>query len=31
MNYDQYPINHEKIIYAESQLIIEKKAHNLMN
>ena len=31
MNHNQYLINYEKIIYAESQLIIRKKAHNLMS
>ena len=31
MNYNQYFINHEKIVYAKSQLIIEKKTHNLMS
>ena len=30
MNHDQYLTDCEKIAYAESQLIIEKKAHNLM-
>ena len=31
MNHDQYLTDCEKIAYAESQLIIEKKAHNLMS
>ena len=31
MNHDWYFINHEKIVYAESQFIIGKKAHNLIN
>ena len=30
MNHNQYLTDHEKIAYAESQLIIGKKAHNLM-
>ena len=30
MNHNQYLINYEKIVYAESWLIIGKKAHNLM-
>ena len=30
MNHDWYLTDCEKIAYAESQLIIEKKAHNLM-
>ena len=30
MNHDRYPTDREKIAYAESQLIIGKKAHNLM-
>ena len=30
INHDQYLTNCEKIAYAESQLIIGKKAHNLM-
>ena len=31
MNHNQYLINYEKIMYAESWLIIRKKAHNLMS
>ena len=31
MNHDWYLTDCEKIAYAESQLIIEKKAHNLMS
>ena len=30
MNHDWYFINYEKIMYAESQFIIGKKAHNLI-
>ena len=31
MNHNQYLINHKKIVYAESQLTIRKKTHNLIN
>ena len=31
MNHNQYLINYEKIMYAESQLTIKKKAHNLIS
>ena len=31
MNHNQYFINYKKITYTESQLIIKKKTHNLMN